>query len=54
MQMTQIYVEFTKLAAMASIHNTETYFIILQAWFINNSLALNSNKKDVIQMSTTW
>ena len=53
MPMTQLYMEFTTLTATASIHYIKTCLIALQASFAMNGLALNLNKTEVIQMSTT-
>ena len=51
---TQLYIAFTKQTAVSSIHNLQACLVALQAWFTQNGLALNHDKTEVIQMSTTW
>ena len=50
---TQLYIAFTKQTAVSSIHNLQACLVALQAWFAQNGLALNPDKTEVIQMSTS-
>ena len=50
---TQLYIVFTKHNAVSSIPNLQVCLVALQTWFVQNSLVLNPDKTEVIQMSTT-